>query len=462
MTTATKNAASIPNLRETLALVIPQLGLMLCHLTISLTDMAVATRIHTDVVASLGLVGQVFTVLMLITSVVSSGCMVTIAKAVGAQKYLRAKRYAFLTLGLATSVGTISAVLGMLALPVFLYLLAPNAAVASILRTFIFAYCCHIPFFYSMIIMNSIFRAHKLVWFPFATLMVVMLINAVGSVGFGLGYGGLPNYGAAGVAWSTFASGLVGAVCNFSFLLYHDLLGKCPPWRWVRIGWMRLFRIGGPATLGQISSQAGAFVIMALLASLPFKGDGGSVAVVAGMTLGSRVMGVLQFPFAAFGMALTISCGHMLGAKNRAGCLFLGRQYCWYSAIAMSGGAAVLFFFQEPLLHLFAGQESNIVIVFEQARLFLLFACFLAPLQVASQMQLAVFAGAGLTSISCISSCMQMWLVTVPVAYVLSYVYALGASGIYIAMAAGSVCAFIFTTWQFYRGQWLARERSLC
>ncbi len=458
----TQRHIPLPTLRETLSLVIPQLGLMLCHLTISLTDIGVATRINADVVASLGLVGQVFTVLMLITSVVSSGCMVTIAKAVGARKILRAKRYAFLTLGLASSVGTVTAVLGLIALPFFLYLLAPSESVAVILRTFIIAYCCHIPFFYSMVIMNSIFRAHKLVWFPFATLICVMLVNAVGSIGFGLGYWGLPQYGAAGVAWSTFASGLVGAASNFAFLWYHDLLGTCPPWRWVRIGWLRLLRIGGPATLGQISSQAGSFVVMTLLVGLPLSAGQSSVAAVAGMTLGSRAMGVLQFPFAALSMALTISCGHMLGAKNAEGCMLLGRKYCLYTALFMVVGAGVLFFFQEHLLQVFAGQKPNLHNVFEQARIFLLFACILAPLQVISQMQIAVFTGAGATYISCISSCMSMWLVTVPVAYVLSYVYALGAVGIYTGMAVGTVVSFMYTTWQFFRGQWLAREQALC
>ncbi len=452
----------MPTVGEIFFLIVPQLGLMLCHLSISITDIWVASRLDSSIVAALGLVGQVFMVLMLMTSVVSSGCMITIAKAVGAGKADRARRYAFLTLGLAISVGGAVGLIGIVAAPFFLHVLAPNAEVATPLHTFIIAYCCHVPFFYSMVIMNSIFRAHKLAWFPFITLIFVMLVNAVGSVGFGLGYGGFPDYGYAGVAWATFASGLVGAISNFIFLVHHNLLGSCPPWRWVRVGWMRLLRIGGPATLGQVSSQVGTFILMTLLVSLPVPAGGSTTQIVAGMTLGSRIMGILQFPFAAVGMALTICCSHMLGAKYEQGCILLGRRFMLWATLFMIVGASMLFACQSSFMTFFAGEEGHLEAAFAQGRVFLLFACFVAPFQVLSQMQQAVFSGAGVTSIACIASCIHMWLVTVPVAYLLGHVFLWGAEGVYVGMAAGSIIACIYTSWKFYSKAWLAQGRALC
>ncbi len=452
----------MPTLGEIFSLIIPQLGLMLCHLSISITDIWVASRLDSNIVAALGLVGQVFMVLMLMTSVVSSGCMITISKAVGAARLVRARRYAFLTLGLAISVGCIVACLGIGMAPLFLDVFAPNPEVAIPLQTFIIAYCCHVPFFYSMVIMNSIFRAHKLAWFPFITLIFVTLVNAVGSVGFGLGAWGFPDYGYTGVAWSTFASGLVGAISNFIFLVYHNLLGSCPPWRWVRVGWVRLLRIGGPATLGQVSSQVGSFILMALLVSLPVSTGESTTHIVAGMTLGSRIMGILQFPFAAVGMALTICCSHMLGAKYEQGCVLLGRRFMLWATLSMIVGASVLFGFQESLMRLFSGEDVQLDAALGQSRIFLLFACSVAPFQVLSQMQQAVFSGAGVTTIACISSCIHIWLVTVPVAYLLGSVFLWGAEGVYVGMAAGSVAACIYTSWKFYSKAWLAQGRALC
>ncbi len=456
------SSPKMPTLGEIFSLIVPQLGLMLCHLSISITDIWVASRLDSSIVASLGLVGQVFMVLMLMTSVVSSGCMITIAKAVGAGKIDRGRRYAFLTLGLAISVGCVVALIGVVSAPLFLHILAPSAEVATPLHTFIMAYCCHVPFFYSMVIMNSIFRAHKLAWFPFITLIFVMLVNAVGSIGFGLGYWGFPHYGYTGVAWATFASGVVGFLCNFTLLLHHNLLGACPPWRWVRVGWVRLLRIGGPATLGQVSSQLGAFLLMALLVSLPVQVGEDAMHAVAGMTLGSRIMGILQFPFAAVGMALTICCSHMLGAKFEQGCILLGQRFMLYATLAMIGGASLLFVFQESFLLLFSGEEAHLEFALMQSRLFLIFACGIAPFQVLSQMQQAVFAGAGVTSIACIASCIQMWLVTVPVAYLLGHVLLWGVEGVYLGMAAGSLVACLYTSRKFFSRAWLAQGRGLC
>ena len=58
--------------------------MMLCHLAVSMTDLWVAGRLDASVQASLGIVSQVFTLLMLITSLAGSGCLTTISQALGA------------------------------------------------------------------------------------------------------------------------------------------------------------------------------------------------------------------------------------------------------------------------------------------------------------------------------------------------------------------------------------------
>ena len=54
--------------REVVLLTVPQLGLMLCHMGMSMTDVAVTGLISPAAQASLGAVGQVFTLLMLVAS----------------------------------------------------------------------------------------------------------------------------------------------------------------------------------------------------------------------------------------------------------------------------------------------------------------------------------------------------------------------------------------------------------
>ena len=104
LTNAAPNSA-LPTARELVSLTVPQLGMMLCHLAVSMTDLWVAGRLDASVQASLGIVSQVFTLLMLITSLAGSGCLTTISQALGAGLEQRARRYAALIAGLAGLTG---------------------------------------------------------------------------------------------------------------------------------------------------------------------------------------------------------------------------------------------------------------------------------------------------------------------------------------------------------------------
>ena len=85
--------------REVFRLSVPQLGLMLCHLAVSMTDVWVAGQIDRNVLASLGLVSQAFALLMLVVSIVGSGCMATVSQALGGGRTRRALRYGGLIVG---------------------------------------------------------------------------------------------------------------------------------------------------------------------------------------------------------------------------------------------------------------------------------------------------------------------------------------------------------------------------
>lgn len=438
----------LPSNRELTALTIPQMGLMACHLCISLTDMWVAGQIDAATLSALGVVSQIFSLLMLLTSLVGSGCMATVSQAVGGGKHLRASRYAALVLGCCLALGCVVAVLALFCLPVLLHWLVQDAALRAIVRIFAVAYCCHLPFFFGMIMMNSLFRAHKMVWLPLATLALVAAINYVGSVGFGLGQWGLPKLGYAGVAWATVASGLAGFICNVKLIIRKHIVHResLAPWRWARVALPRLWRIGIPAALGHMAGHVGSLALLACLSSLPH-----AVDAVAGMTLGLRVLGVLLFPVAGLGFTLTICSGHLLGARQAESAYRLGLRLAWCTGIFLSICATALYARHAQVARWFSTDAATL----HEAGLFLLFGCISLPLQGVGQMLHAVFAGAGCTRLSSLTSCAGMWLVAVPLAFVLGQGLNLGAQGVYIAMALGHMVTALWT-WRLYRQQkWL-------
>ena len=104
----------MPSRGELFRLTLPQMGLMLCHLVISMTDVWTAGKLGANVQAATGVVTQIFALLMLITSLIASGCMATVSQSLGAGLRRRAERYAGLIIMLSASMGTLVAAAAVL------------------------------------------------------------------------------------------------------------------------------------------------------------------------------------------------------------------------------------------------------------------------------------------------------------------------------------------------------------
>ena len=127
---------SMPELREVLALTLPQMGLMLCHLAISMTDIWAAGMLGAEAQASVGVVAQIFTLLMLLTSLIGSGCMATVSQSLGAGLERRAHRYAGLIVLLSAVGGSCVAAAALCAGPALLSLMGIREELRPVLSVF--------------------------------------------------------------------------------------------------------------------------------------------------------------------------------------------------------------------------------------------------------------------------------------------------------------------------------------
>ena len=255
--------AASEGLRDIVLLAVPQLGLMLCHMGMSLTDVTICGLISPLAQASRGMVGQLFTLLMLLASLVGSGCLAAVSQALGMGLERRAARYAGMIVALALSVGLLIAVLTLAALPHVLNFMNVAAQMRPVAACFVTAYCFQLPFYYALIMLNSVFRAYRMVVMPFITMLGVALLNLAGSALFGLGLFGLPDLGYAGVAWTTFVSSLFGFFWNVGAAVRHGILCRqsLPELRWARRAAPYLFRVGSASALGNVAGHSGNLLV---------------------------------------------------------------------------------------------------------------------------------------------------------------------------------------------------------
>ena len=443
------------SVREVALLTIPQMGLMFCYMAMSMIDLWVAGQLNEGVLAALGFTSQILAFLMLLTAVVGSGCMAMVSQSLGAGKPLRARRYSGLIVGLSFTAGSVIALLGLavlLALP--MTDMVPQA-IAPMVRTFAFAYAAQLPFYYSLVMLNSVFRAHKMVWLPTATLCLVTAIKFVSSVGLGLGWWGFPQLGYAAVAWTTFISSLAGFACNIILAVRVGVLraSSFAGWRWNRLAMPRLWRVGAPAALGNLAGHAGSIAILGCVSSLPLH----AVDSIAAMTLGMRVLGFLLFPMAGLGMTLTILGGHLLGAGMGREGYALGMRYGLWAALALAVAGLGLCLLCQPVVMLFTQDTATA----ELAKMFLWISCLVLPVQGLSQMLSAVLAGAGATRFTCRVSCFTTWGVSVPLTYGLAHWLEFGAIGAYVGMACGGLVSSLWTLQIYMQKKWFGGIRVL-
>lgn len=447
--TAPPRSGTSASAREVVLLTVPQLGLMLCHMGMSMTDVAVTGLISPAAQASLGAVGQVFTLLMLVASLAGSGCLAAVSQALGMGLARRAARYAALIVLLALSVGGVIAAAALAGLPLVLHLMNISEEMRPVVRCFVTAYCFHLPFYYALIMINSVFRAYRLVALPFFAMLAVALVNLAGSALFGLGLFGFPDFGYAGVAWATFSAGLIGFFWNLRAAVRRGILRResLPDIRWARRAAPYLFRVGGPAALGNIAGHSGNLVIYSLLSGLP--GDG--VSLLAGLALGMTAESVLLFPAAALGMSMAILGGHLLGEGQSARLRELGAKTALAVFCLAVCCAAALFVLRREVAALLAPRpETAAVLAF-----FLGYSCLSLPARCAGMILHGVFSGTGATRLSCMVNCLCMWALYVPLAFMLARVLEWGPAGVFSAMALGHYASFVWTVRLFRGTGWL-------
>ncbi len=421
---------------------------MLCHLAISMTDVWSAGRLGPEVQAAVGVVAQIFSLLMLLTSLVASGCMATVSQSLGAGLTVRANRYAGLIIMLSASMGTLVAASAMLFEPLLFRAMGISEALRPSLSTFFTAYCCQLPFYYVLIMVNSIFRAYKKVLFPLLTLLVMTIANLFGDLGFGLGRFSLPAFGAAGIAWTTFACAVLGLVCNLVLAALYGLLHRrtFAPWRWNRRAMPYLFRVGMPAAAGHLMTHLGSLTTLAVVGLLPE-----STSVLAGMSVGGRVHSILLFPLGALNMSMVIVSGHLLGGGTKETLYLFGRRSILHLGLVLIVPSLLLWLLRHQVAMFFSSDAT----VLKQASDFLLFACITVPFTGMTGMMNALFSGAGATLLSCRVGAVTCWLVGIPLSLCLGILLGLGAPGIFAAGAAGQTAAFLWTLRLFHEKKWL-------
>lgn len=447
--TSNSNHKDFSRFKEVLQLTFPQLGLMFCHLAISMADIWSAGKIHSNLQASLGIMTQINTMLIILTSVIASGCMAAISQSLGAGLKKRAKFFAGLIVILAGFSGSVTALSAFFLEERIYLLLKISPEILPSIRIFYISTILSLPFSYLLIMINSIFRAYKKVWLPFFTLLLMAVMNFIGNLGFGLGYFGFPKFGIYGIAWTTFFCAVFGLACNIFLAGRYRILEKTSfaPWKWNKKAMPYLFKIGMPSALAQVITQTGSLTLLAIVGLIPQK----SIAILAGMSIALRIHSVLLFPLGAINMSVVILSGYMLGADKKSELIRFSSKTAGTAAVLTIFPSFLLWLLRDPIAAFFTDNAE----VQNQAKLFLTFICLSTPFSAAAGILNSVFSGTGATILTAKINIAVCWLISIPLSYCLAILLDLGAYGIYCSDLTVKLLHFIFILILFRQKKWL-------
>jgi putative MATE family efflux protein len=457
----------VPIWLQVLTLAWPALLQQLLNLAISFSDRLLAGRFQAleaeRQLASQSALTTVNYLIFFLASynvLVSVGSTALVARCIGAGDRDGAIHFTNQSLFLATVLGLIASVAGLVGMPALLTLLQLHGDAAHFALDFL------TPLF--ALLVFQVIEAGGIACLVGAgdtraglgVLAVVAVLNIPLAWLFFHGLGPVPRFGFPGIAMGTAIAHTVGALLVL-VLLARGRAGLKLRWsQWVPVWSLqrRLLRVSVPAGLDSLSVACGQLWFIGIVNRL---GDAASGA--HGIALYWEALGYLSG--AAFGTAAMALVGQNLGARRPDRATASGWTAFGLGAATMSLMGLIFFTLAEPMFWLFCPDAGQEPIVREGVPVLRLVAFAMPPLA-ACIIFTAALRGAGDTRVPVLFTWLGFFVVRIPLAYYLTLPSIdlgslgvipganLGLIGAWLAMSADILLRGVFFTARFASGRW--------
>jgi MATE family multidrug resistance protein len=435
---------SFSELRQTLALALPITVGQVSQVLMGLTDSAMVGHVGRVPLAASAFAGSVFSVFFVAGIGLLAPVSVLVARAHGAGRPDECGQWLRHGLAVAFVVSVIEALV-MAVLAAQLHRFGQPAEVVAAVNPFYDIIAVSLIPTFIFQVLRQFSEALGRPWQPMIILFLSVGLNAFLNWVLIFGHLGAPALGLTGSGCSTLLARCVSVLLLWSWLRRQPgidamlpRLGQSAGLAWPHF--REMFHIGVPVA-GQLLFEVGAFSSAALL-----MGWLGTVALAAHQIAVSCASFTFMFPL-GLAMAVSIRLSQAVGAGRREalrpigfGALGLG--------VAVMGAFALVFAFAGAWIA--RGFTTDPAVAALAARLLMVAAIF----QVFDGAQV-VGSGAlrGLTDVKIptLITFIAYWLVALPAGYLLAFQTRLGATGVWIGLAAGLACAALLLAWRLVR-----------
>ncbi|RKG89377.1 MATE family efflux transporter [Corallococcus sp. CA049B] len=443
-----QDLTQLPLGRAIFLLAVPMVLEMCMESVFAVVDVAFVGRLGAEAVATVGLTEGILTIIYAAGMGLSIGATAMVARRIGEKDAERAARTAVQAIGLGVIISTVLAVAGIVfARPMMAalggspwvlehgvgYTRVMMGGVVSILLLFL---------------INAIFRGAGDAAIAMRVLMLANGLNIVLAPCLIFGWGPFPEMGVVGAAWATTLGRSAGVVYQLYRLIRSN--GRLQ----VRREHVSL----EPATMLAMLRLSGAGMVQALVTTsswvvlVRIVATFGSTAL-AGYTIAIRIVMFALMPAWGLGNAAATLLGQSMGAGDPD----RGAKAVWlagrYNLMVLGTIGVAFFIFAHPLLGAFTTDPA---VVDEGATALRIFS--LSFLSCAYGMVItSAFNGAGDTRTPTLIDLGCLWVLELPLAWVLAHPVGLGAEGAYLAVPVAFAAMSVLGIVLFRRGRWKTR-----
>jgi len=421
--------------------------IMVLNFLIGIVDIYVAGLISPMVQAAVGFVTQLYFLVIIVANAISIGTLALVSRAIGAGNIKRAVDVARQSI-------IFSLIVTVLIMSVFIFFNREIISLAGfpdeirgIAETFLKIFTFALGPNYILIIASSIFRASGEVKKPLLAMALVSIVNIAGDFILVFGWPPLPAMGYPGIALSgafSVTAGTVASLAMFATGNWASLYRGGWNFSWDTI--RAITDIGWPAAVLQMSWNFATIIIYNILSHL----KGQNITALAALANGLRIEAIIYLPAFALNMAASVLVGQNLGAGNPDRAEKLAWITAWAGVAIMSTMALVVFIWAEFFASVVAKDSG----VLSETVRYLRITMFSEPFLALSLVLGGGLQGAGDTRSTMWVTFISMWIIRLPLAWLLALNLGLGPVGVWSAMVSSMVMQGLMMSWRFREGKW--------
>jgi putative MATE family efflux protein len=415
----------------------------------AVVDIFFVGRLGADAVATVGITESLMTIVYAVGMGLSIGAIATVSRRIGEKDPEAAARAAVQSIAVGLLVGIVVGAVAIVTAPSLLRMMGASDEVVRTGSNFTRVMLGASGSVLLLFLINAIFRgagdaaiAMRVLWFANA-------VNIVLGPCLIFGLGPFPALGVTGAAVGT----AIGRTSGVVYQLYRLTRGDSRIV--VRAAHLRL----DPQVMGSILRMSGVGVFQNFIATASWLGlvrilTGFGSAAVAGNTIGIRIIMFALLPSFGVSNAAATLVGQNLGAHRPDRAEAAVWRAGLYNTICLGVVGLIFLLFAPQLIGLFSSDPEVVPYGVRCLRIVAAGFLFYGYGMVLTQ----AFNGAGDTRTPTLIHLVCLWMLEIPLAWVLAYPMGLGPTGVFVAVSIAFSALAVVSGFLFRLGWWKTKR----